>query len=316
MIEILVMGGTEFVSSSLAQYLIKKGYIVDIFTRGMKPLRFKGIRYHIKGDRDSISDLKTTLWNKEYDYVFDISAYTKEDVEKLVSALNKEKLKKYIFCSSGAVYNASNKMIKENFPRGENLNWGVYGWNKKKAEDYLLSMWETEKLPVVIFRPTYIYGEGNNLYRESYLFDRINNGLVIPIPYGNNTRTQFIHISDLVKAFESAMFCSEAIGKAYNITHPEIVTWEDWAECGARAAGKKVQIKRIDVKNQNINEREFFPFRDVTYLLDTQRADKDVLYMPIIDLKKGMIRTYQWYLKEKPIIVDKTMTKVDLILNK
>lgn len=31
---ILVMGGTEFVSASLTKYLIAKGYTVDIFTRG------------------------------------------------------------------------------------------------------------------------------------------------------------------------------------------------------------------------------------------------------------------------------------------
>ncbi|MBU3130132.1 hypothetical protein [Clostridium tagluense] len=35
--KILVMGGTEFVSSALTKYLISKGYIVDIFTRGIKP---------------------------------------------------------------------------------------------------------------------------------------------------------------------------------------------------------------------------------------------------------------------------------------
>jgi nucleoside-diphosphate-sugar epimerase len=314
MIEILVMGGTEFVSSSLAKHLIDKGYTVDIFTRGMKPVRFEGVRYHIKGDRKSAKDLKTALWNKKYDYVFDISAYTKEDVEKLVGSLNKDKLKKYIFCSSGAVYNASNEMIKEDFPRGENANWGVYGRDKKEAEDYLLSMWESEKLPVVIFRPTYIYGEGNNLYRESYLFDRVTTGLAIPIPSGN-TKTQFIHISDLVKSFESAMFCNAAIGKAYNITHPEIVSWEHWACVGAHAAGKEAEIKKIDLKDQIIKEREFFPFRDVTYLLDTRRADRDVLYMPILDLEKGMARTYKWYLEAKPKLDDKIMTKVEFILN-
>lgn len=309
------MGGTEFVSSSLAQYLIGKGYTVDIFTRGINPVRFEGVRNHIQGDRKSVNDLKIALWNKKYNYVFDISAYTKEDVEKLVGILNRDKLKKYIFCSSGAVYNASNEMIEEDFPRGGNKNWGVYGSDKKEAEDYLLSMWEREKLPVVIFRPTYIYGEGNNLCRESFLFDRINNGLQIPIPYGNNTRIQFIHISDLVKAFESAMFCSEAIGKAYNITHPEIVTWEGWVQSGAQATGKEVQIKKIDIKNQSINERKFFPFRDVTYLLDTQRAERDVLYMPILDLKKGMAKTYQWYLEVKPKVVDIRMTKVEFVLN-
>ena len=102
--KILVMGGTEFVSSSLTKYLISKGYIVDIFTRGIKLIKYDGIRKHLKGDRKSIEDLKVNISNESYDYIFDISAYVKEDVEKLVAILNKDNLKRYVFCSSGAVY--------------------------------------------------------------------------------------------------------------------------------------------------------------------------------------------------------------------
>ena len=87
--EALVMGGTEFVSSSVAKYLISKGYIVDIFTRGIRPVKYDGFRNHLKGNRNSIEELKLNLADKEYDYVFDISAYTKEDIEKLIKVLNK-----------------------------------------------------------------------------------------------------------------------------------------------------------------------------------------------------------------------------------
>ena len=87
--EALVMGGTEFVSSSVAKYLISKGYIVDIFTRGIRPVKYDGFRNHLKGNRNSIEELKSNLAGKKYDYVFDISAYTKEDIEKLIKVLNK-----------------------------------------------------------------------------------------------------------------------------------------------------------------------------------------------------------------------------------
>ena len=312
--EILVMGGTEFVSSSIAKHLIEKGYEVDIFTRGKKGIRFEGVRNHLKGDRKSKEDLKAILTDKEYDFVFDISAYTKADVESLIDALNKKKLKRYIFCSSGAVYNGATELIKEEFPRGENAVWGIYGYDKKAAEDYLLEKWENEKLPMVIFRPTYIYGENNNLYRESFLFDRVTAGLPIPIPYGNNTKTQFIHISDLVKVFESAMFCDKASGQAYNVTHSEIVTWEDWVKSGFNAASKTVEIKKVNMKEIDIKDREFFPFRDVTYYLATEKAEKDGLYTPKLNLKDGMVQTYQWYLETKPKLADKRMTKVEEVL--
>ena len=315
MTEILVMGGTEFVSRSLAQFLVARGYTVDIFTRGIKSIKFDGIRNHLKGDRKSPEDLRTILADRQYDYVFDISAYTKEDVESLTDVLNKDRLKRYIFCSSGAVYNPSTELVKEDFPRGENHVWGAYGYDKKAAEDYLFSKWESEKLPIVIFRPTYIYGENNNIYRESFLFDRITEGLSIPIPYGNDTRTQFIHISDLVRVFESAMFCEKAVGQAYNVTHPDIVTWEDWVKAGFDVTGKSVDIKKVNMKEVDIRDREFFPFRDVTYYLSMDKAEKDGLYMPDLNLREGMEQTYQWYVEVEPKLADRRMTKVEIVLN-
>jgi nucleoside-diphosphate-sugar epimerase len=134
--KILVMGGTEFVSSSLTKYLISKGYIVDIFTRGIKLTKYDGIRNHLKGDRKSIEDLQANISSESYDYIFDTSAYTKEDVQKLIAILNKENLKRYVFCSSGSVYIPSDEIVTEEFTRGENENWGSYGLDKKKAEEH------------------------------------------------------------------------------------------------------------------------------------------------------------------------------------
>ena len=310
--KILVMGGTEFVSSSLTKYLLSKGYIVDIFTRGIKPIKYDRIRNHLKGNRKSIEDLKVNISHESYDYIFDISAYVKEDVEKLIAILNKENLKRYIFCSSGAVYIPSDEIVPEDFTRGENANWGSYGLDKKKAEDYLLRLWEEEKFPVTIFRPTYIYGEDNNLYRETYLFDRITKGLDLPIPNGNEA-THFIYISDLVKVFESAIHEDETIGKAYNVTYPEIVTWQQLVEIAMKVVNREVTIKKVD--NEKVNVREYFPFRNVTYLLDTKKAEKDGLYMPQIDLSDGLELAFKWYCTGKPEVKDVRMNKIDLVLD-
>lgn len=311
---VLIMGGTEFVSSSLAKYLISIGYIVDIFTRGIKPIKYDGIRKHLKGDRKLIEDLKSNILNEKYDYVFDISAYVMEDVQKLIEILNKENLKRYVFCSSGAVYIPSDEIVAEEFTRDENENWGSYGLDKKKAEDYLLNLYEKEKFPVTIFRPSYIYGDENNLYRESYLFDRISKGFNIPIPNGDKN-TQFIYIGDLVRVFESAIHIDEVIGQAYNVTHPEIITWQQLVETTMEVVNRKVNIKKVDNERVDIGVREYFPFRNVTYLLDTKKAEKDGLYMPQIDLFAGLELAYKWYCNAKPAIKDAKMNKIDLVLD-
>lgn len=309
--KVLVMGGTQFVSSAVAKHMIKKGYEVDIFTRGMRPVEFTGYRNHLKGDRKSIENLRGELEGRRYDYIFDISAYTKEDVERLVSVVDRSSLKNYIFCSSGSVYEETEELAGENFPRGMNKNWGDYGLNKKKAEDYLFELHEKEGFPVTIFRPTYIYGEGNNLYREVFLFDRITKGLPIAIPAGNK-RNQFIHIEDLAKTFESAMYSKRAIGKGYNLTHPEEITWKDLCTTAMEVVGKKVEIKEIDYWGRGIEPRSFFPFRDVTYLLDMKKLKEDGLYEPKLVLEDGLGKAYEWYCKENPKLKDGRMVEVNI----
>lgn len=299
---ILVMGGTTFVSSSLAKYLISKGYTVDILTRGCKQVEYDGFREHLICDRKLKNKMEEVLRERKYEFIFDISAYTREDVEILLCSIDKTVLKKYIFCSSGAVYKPSNVSIKECFEKGENPNWGKYGTNKKEAEDFIINSGVTYS----IFRPTYIYGENNNLYREAYFFDRINNNKVIPVPFGNDIRTQFIHIDDMVRVFESAM---KDINKSniYNVTNPEIISWEKFiSKCG-EVIGKESIIKKIDVKQVDLEPRAYFPFRDVTYMLDIKKLEENGLHIPTISLEEGLIRTYKWYKDEKPNLVDVRM---------
>lgn len=303
---ILVMGGSNFVSSSLAQYLISRGHEVHILTRGLKPINYTGYKEHLICNRKSEDEMTKTLKDKKYEFIFDISAYTKQDVKILLAAMDKSNLKKYVFCSSGAVYKPSNNIITEEFETGENPNWGQYGLDKKEAEEFIIN----SSIPYVIFRPTYIYGENNNLYREAYFFHRIKNKQVIPMPCGNNTKTQFIHIEDLLKVLESSIY-NEKVYKIYNLTNPEVVSWQHLINTCGEAAGEKPIIKNIDINKINCEARSYFPFRDVTYLLDIKKLIEDGLYAPQISLKEGLERTYSWYAKNKPDLKDNRMDKIE-----
>ncbi len=303
---ILVMGGTTFVSRCLAKYLINQGYDVDILTRGLKIIDYGGFKNHLICDRKSQNELQKVLYGKQYEFIFDISAYKKEDVEILLASIDRSSLKKYIFCSSGAVYTETNDFVNESFEKGDNPNWGNYGTDKKEAEDFIIN----SKIPYIIFRPTYIYGENNNLYREAYFFDRIKESKVIPMPYGNNTVTQFIHIEDLVKVFESAMF-NEKVGRIYNVTNPNIISFEELILTCGKVLGIDPIIKRIDTMKIKLDTRTYFPFRDVTYLLNTEKLINDDLHNPTISLEEGLRKTYKWYINNKPNLADAKMDKIN-----
>lgn len=311
--KILIMGGTEFVSSSLARHLILKGHKVDIFTRGIKELTYSGVNLHLKGDRKSYDNLKRNLKDIKYEYIFDISAYSIDDVEKLLSVIDRDKLKRYIFCSSGAVYKPSDNIISENFETGYNNNWQKYGIDKLKAEEYLKNEYNENNLPVVIFRPTYIYGKNNNLYRECYLFDRLTSNKAIPIPSGD-TLVQFIYIDDLLNVFESAMYEEICIGKEYNVTNPETISWSQLVKTAARVAGVNENIKLVP-NGKVENSREYFPFRNCSYLLSIDKLIRDGLFTPNINIFEGLKKSYDWYINENPKLKDDKMKKIEYVLD-
>lgn len=309
---ILIMGGSNFISKSLAKYLIRNGYCVDILTRGQRIIDYEGFNEHIICDRKLKEEMQNVLSKKKHDFIFDISAYTKEDVEILLTSIDKTNLKKYIFCSSGAVYKPNTDFLSEQSQTGENYNWGMYGLNKKDAEDFIIE----SGIPYIIFRPTYIYGQGNNLYREAYFFDRIAEKKAIPMPFGNNIKTQFIHIDDLVKVFESAMNNKNA-SKIYNVTNPEVISWKYFISTCGDIAGKEPIIKEIPVSTIKLEPRSYFPFRDVTYLLDTTKLEDDGFYFPNISLKEGLEKTYKWYLNTECDINDiRMMNSISELLEK
>lgn len=227
---------------------------------------------------------------------------------KVCGIINIKKLSKYIFCSSGAVYKESKDIINEGYELGENKHWGKYGSDKNKAEDYIIS----SNIPYAIFRPSYIYGEENNLYRESYFFDRIKENKVIPVPFGNNTTTQFIYIKDIVKVFESAMYIKKEKG-IYNVTHPEIVSWNHLVDTCSKVVGKCMLVKNIASEKYEV--RTYFPFRDVNYMLSIENLISDGLYVPKTSLIEGLEKSYKWYVENNIKLSDNRMIKVEDISN-
>lgn len=310
MSEILLLGGSGFVSEALAKYLIRRGYKIDILTRGKKHINYDGYLNHIICDRRKVDDMKYALKGKSYSYIFDISAYTKNDVEILFNSLDcLNTVKRYIFCSSAAVYKNSKNFTDESSILGSNDTWGDYGLNKVEAENYILNLTRNNDLKATIFRPAYIYGEGNNLYREAYFFDRISSNKVIPIP-DDDVKVQFIHIEDLVKNFECAMYNPHDC-RAYNLTSPKRFTWEEIINICGKVIGIKPILKKIPINNIDI--RSFFPFRSYDFNLDITALRDNGFHSPMIYLEEGLQSSYNWYSKEKPMLEDKKMEMVDHI---
>ncbi|WP_032512199.1 NAD-dependent epimerase/dehydratase family protein, partial [Clostridioides difficile] len=226
-----------------------------------------------------------------------------------IDFISMDNLKKYIVLSAGAVYKDSGRNIKEENEKGENENWGKYGLNKKEAEDFIIN----SPIPYIIIRPTYIYGENNNLYREYYFFEKIEKNEKIPVPKGKQVSNQFIYIGDLVKVLESIMK-NPHVREAYNVTNPQLISWDDLIYTCGEIIGKEPIIKYVDMEKVEFRERTYFPFRNIDFNLDINKLIEHGLYIPNVLLKEGLTATYKWFSANKPKMHDRKMNKVESVM--
>lgn len=289
--KILVMGGTTFVSKCFAMYAIEKGYTVDIFTRGKIHVDYEGVDEHLIGDRKKAEDLKRLI-KKPYDYVVDISAYCRDDVKLLLQFLDTSRLKRYVMCSTISVYKSPEVggIICEDSSRGFDEEFGgEYGDNKNLAEEYLMD----SNIPVTIFRPTYIYGEHNNIFREAFLFESIERGKVNSLD--DQWPVQFVYIWDLVKTFESCFHIEKSINQAYNVANPEELKWSEWIEAGFKAMDKRCEVSTYTEDELEEIEETVFPFWNMHARISVDKLIKHGLYVPNTSIDEGMKKSYEWY---------------------
>lgn len=278
MCSVLIMGGSDFIGSSLAKYLIKNKYNVDIMTEGIKKINYDGVRKHLICDRKNIGEIKNVLKDKKYDYVYDISIKDKEDAKILMESLNNESLKKYIVISS------QDNNIKE---------------EELKIEDFI----QNTSIPYIIVRPSHIYGDKSKASKEAYFFHKIEKSIPIIIPKNSNLKAQFIYIDDFVKVLFSLLKTIH-IREVYNVTNPQLISLEEFIKTCSEIIGKEANINYTD---SNIIDTDIKQIFGGNYL-DIDKMIHHGLYIPNILLNNGIEILYSWYKRtyqEKISIKDK-----------
>lgn len=276
---ILVTGGTVFVSRFTAEYFAKRGDQVYVLNRGSRT-QPEGV-IPILADRHALGN---TLQGIHFDAVLDITAYTAEDVRDLLDAL--ESFDDYILISSSAVYPETNAQpFTEEQPCGANIHWGAYGTNKLAAEAELLH----RVSHAYILRPPYLYGTGENVYRSPFVFECAESGRPFPIPGNGQMGLQFFHVEDLCR-FMEVLLARHPDQHIINVGNPEFVSIRDWAQLCYEAVGVPFSVVSVDKEHPRW---AYFPFRDYEYQLDVSTQTK--LLPTLKPLSKGLREEYKWF---------------------
>ncbi len=286
---ILVTGGTVFVSRYIAEYYVNQGERVYVLNRNTRPQSANTIL--IEADRHALGD---KLKEYKFDVVIDVAAYNAADITSLCNALGD--FDEYIMISSSAVYPESNvQPFTEEQQLGANKFWGNYGTDKIAAEKELQRLVPN----AYILRPPYLYGQMNNVYREAFVFDCAMKKRKFYLPEKGEMKLQFFHVEDLCRLID-AILEKKPEQKIFNVGNPDTVTIKEWVELCYEAAGASCEMVNVF---EEINQREYFSFYNYEYRLDVTKQQQ--LLPKVKKLKEGLAESYHWY-KEN---ADKVMKK-------
>ena len=284
--KVLILGGSVFIGKALAKHFIENGDDVYVLNRGNHPC-IEGAKQLI-ADRNDQVQFNEAIADEKFDIVIDGSAYIPEQTQISVDKF-RGNVDHYVHLSTATVYEEGQlQPYKEDESKiGSAKSWGQYSTDKIACEKILFSEYKENGFPMSIVRPFYVYGNENNLDRESYVFSRIVKGLPIIVPGRGECKLQFGHIDDLCEAIYKIANTDKSIGEAYNVSG-EITTFADWI----RTCGKVLEIepKMILVNSSEIGHksREWFPFRDIDMIGDISKIESGLGIKPKYNLYRGL----------------------------
>lgn len=219
----LILGGTQFVGPATVSSMIRAGYEVTLFNRGItNPSLFPQLHL-IKGDRQQGLAAYREIGG-EWDVVIDVWPEQHHMVDEATRSL-KDQTKSYVFISSVAVYgNWQEVGITEQsktlaLPEDQS-DW-YYGENKLAAEQLVRDRFSNH----LIVRPGPIKGWRDPAYDLLYWIVRLEKGLEILGPGTGSDPLQFVDVKD-VGTFISGCLEKSVTG-TYNLTGPsDAMTWK------------------------------------------------------------------------------------------
>ena len=302
--KVLVIGGTSFIGRLLVEELVKGGHDVAILHRKAKHEFGRRVE-NIMADRNDADAVKEALSARRFEVVFD-NAYdwergtTAAQVEATVRAAG-DRITRYLFMSSVAAY-GDGLNHKESDPLAPDYHADPYVRHKATTERLLFRMHSHSGLPVVTFRPPFVYGPNNPFYREQFFWDRLRAGRPVVIPGDGHRLMQFAYVHDVVQAMVRAMVEPRAIGEAFNVGDTKPLTQVEVVEKLAKAANTEATLVRIprDVIQQNggrVMEEpyyfgEYFDLAPIT--MNIGKVTR-VLKMKLTPFDVGLKETYRWY---------------------
>ncbi|HEV2402646.1 MAG TPA: NAD-dependent epimerase/dehydratase family protein [Candidatus Saccharimonadales bacterium] len=293
---ILVIGGSKFIGWRLVELLGTTDHTVTVINRGNHSREYPSNVTHHIADRNNYEKMRAAIGDTSYDTVFDMCAYVERDMRHTIKLFG-DRTRKYVFISTAATYLEPLVMpIAEDYAQGAHSAWGAYGSSKLACEQVLLSAHKDSGFPTVIVRPSYVYGVGNSIDRETFLFDRITKDRTILVPSDGQAVIQLGEVTDLCRALLGIAETPKGIGECYNVSGNELITLNSLVRLAAKIVGKGYKAVHVNHKDFGMTDRDIFPFDNVSYFTTSDTFSKEFDWSPQVSLIDGLTNAYNEWL--------------------
>ena len=293
---ILLTGGAGFIGKYLVKSLLEKGNSVTIFDdfsnstkESISSLIEMGVKI-IEGDITKPLEIINTV--KDQDVVIHLAAKISvsesisnplqtyrvnvEGTKNILTACEKNNVKKLIAASSAAVYGEGNPNVKLT-EEAELKPISPYGQSKVKMESVIKEFESEHDINCIMLRFFNIYGLGQTSEYAGVItkfLERIAHSKSLEI-FGDGLQTRdFVTIDDIVFSINDAI--SNGKSGTYNIGNGKSSTIKDLAELMISISGKRLEITYTDSLKGDIRNSQ----------ADISLAKKEIKYSPKFNLDK------------------------------
>ncbi len=313
---ILLTGGAGFIGSTLAAKLISKNEILiyDNFDRNSldnKNIKSENLKI-VKGDVLDFDLLKKSCEDFKPEIVIHLAAVAGIDTViinpirtmdvningtfNLLKALQKysDRLERILDFSTSEVLGSyaykSTEKSRTNFaPVGE-ARW-TYSISKVAGEHLVHSFYKQHDYPCVTIRPFNIYGPGQVGEGAIQIFIKnVVQKKNIEIHGDGDQIRSWCYIDDMINGIELCLTNKKAVGEIFNIGNPKgTTTISSLAEKIISLCKSKSKIIYVP-KN----------YVDVELRIPSIEKAKELLgFIPMVDLNEGIVKTFDWYKKNR-----------------
>ena len=318
---IIVTGGLGFIGSNLIELLLKKKFKVINLDKvsyssnfyNVKEFKNKKNYKFIKCDINSTKKINNILNKYKPIGIFNIAAETHVDrsidnpknfiesnilgVFNLLECFKKfsknYKKSKLIHISTDEVYgNVLKNRSKENDPYKPS---SPYAATKASSDHLVYSYIRTYKINAIITNCSNNYGPKQHpeKFIPKIIYNTLNNKNIPLYGNGKNSR-EWIYVTDhcnaLIKVFKNGK-----IGEFYNIGSNLNLDNLNIAKLLIKIAKQKIKVRK-NVKIKFIEDR---PGHDFRYALNSNKIEKKLGWKSSTAIKKGLEKTFEWYLNNQ-----------------